>query len=231
MLSDSTPPASTCRLLPEPWHEGRYAASTMPVKHAVIISRLDAQFICLQSLEPSETFAHSCQPAPSTLRHGATQTAWAQSDCVSTGRLGEEAVLVHVDSALQRVGTSAVAAHACLTAGLPQWLGIALAPKHDRLEAASIQVTLLGHPGAPSSAPGKGPVSLEAEPDSPGFILPLSRSPGETLRCCPVPVSSKMPAQRAIYEEWLATRPSHQFLSDIHASTHAMLCLLAYCSV
>ena len=94
---------------------------------------------------------------------------------------------MHVDTALQRVGTTAVAAHACLTAGLPQWLGIALAPKHDRLEAASIRVTLLGRPGGgPSPAPGKGPISLEAEPDSPGWILPLG--PGEALRRCPVPV-------------------------------------------
>ena len=96
---------------------------------------------------------------------------------------------MHVDTALQRVGTSAVAAHACLTAGLPQWLGIAVAPKHDRLEAASIQVTLLGRPGGGPSPPlGKGPVSLEAEPNSPGWILPLGGSPGEALRRYPVPV-------------------------------------------
>ena len=101
---------------------------------------------------------------------------------LTAGNLGEEAVLVNVDSALQRLSVRGLLPHGSLAADLGQWLGVAIAPQHDALTDASVQL----QPLASTSGETKGPVALNVNADQTAWISPIRALQGKskTLQFC-----------------------------------------------
>jgi len=92
---------------------------------------------------------------------------------------------VQVASALQRVGTSAVAPQACLTAGLGQWLGLAVVAKHGEVEQASVHVQSLPGPSSGDAATaGRAFVPMTIDPSHGGWLQPLEALPGMIVLIC-----------------------------------------------
>jgi len=92
------------------------------------------------------------------------------------GNLGEEAILLQVESALQRVGSTAVAPQACLIAGLGQWLGLAVVAKHGEVAEASVQVQSLPSSGDSSPA-GRAFVPMDIDSSREGWMQSLGQLP------------------------------------------------------
>ena len=95
------------------------------------------------------------------------------------GRLGEEAILVHVDAASQRVGTTAVAPQGSLIAGLSQWVGVSVVSKHDEIREASIVISGLGAQEAAAIESSTVPLQLQLKETS--YIAKLETRPGKEL--------------------------------------------------
>lgn len=81
---------------------------------------------------------------------------------------------MNVDSAIQRLGLRSLLPQGNLVAGLGQWLGIAIAPQHDSLTDASVQL----QPLLNTSREGKGPVILEVKADKTAWIVPIKALQG-----------------------------------------------------
>jgi hypothetical protein len=112
------------------------------------------------------------------------------------GNLGEEAILLRVESALQRVGTTAVAPQACLIAGLGQWLGLAVVAKHGEVEEASVQVQSLPSSGDSTPA-GRAFVPMDIDSSRQGWLHPLGPLPGQSS--CPQHQSSATQSLRTSF--------------------------------
>lgn len=95
-----------------------------------------------------------------------------------TGKVSEEIVLLHVDSAMQRVGTSAVLPRGHLISGLQQWIGISVVSRHDSVTDASLVLRALGALESAPTGSGSVPLSLETEP---AWIQPINSTSGRIL--------------------------------------------------
>ena len=99
------------------------------------------------------------------------------------GKLGEEAIMLQVDSAVQRIGTSAVVPQGCLIAGLEQWVGVSVISKHDAVTDASIVINALDSTEASTSG-SHTPVPLALESRQQGFMAKLGSNTGSAFHAC-----------------------------------------------
>lgn len=116
--------------------------------------------------------------------------------------------MLHVDSATQRVGTSAVLPQGSLIAGLEQWVGISVLSLHDTVSDASVIVS--GLDGGEASASGTSATPLRLNPKQQGYIAGLDGCQGLSQDVSNCPVFLEENKARTWRQEWLADSQGHR---------------------